>query len=98
MRLIKNRRTPEKRNKTTDSRYNTYRWKQTRLRVLLRDNYLCECETCKASKVPRLALKKGGVVDHIKPVSQGGDFWDENNMRAMNKHCHAIKSQSERKR
>jgi len=32
------------------------------------------------------------VVDHIKPVSKGGDFWDPDNHQPMCKPCHDQKT------
>lgn len=92
------RRTPEKRNRINDPRYNTRKWRATRLRVLTRDGYLCQCEDCKKLPVPLLAPIKGGVADHTIPVTRGGDFWDEQYIQAMNKSCHQRKSQSEVRR
>jgi 5-methylcytosine-specific restriction protein A len=36
------------------------------------------------------------VVDHIKPISLGGDFWDANNHQCLCHSCHNRKSQKER--
>lgn len=35
------------------------------------------------------------VIDHIKPVNQGGSIWDENNLQAMCKSCHDKKTAKE---
>ncbi|MHA1225278.1 MAG: HNH endonuclease [Candidatus Hodarchaeales archaeon] len=35
------------------------------------------------------------VVDHIVPVSLGGDFWDENNHQALCEECHNRKTMIE---
>jgi 5-methylcytosine-specific restriction protein A len=35
------------------------------------------------------------VVDHIKPVSQGGDFWDPKNHQPMCEPCHNSKTARE---
>lgn len=37
------------------------------------------------------------VVDHIEPVSAGGDFWDSANHQPMCSRCHNRKRQSERR-
>jgi 5-methylcytosine-specific restriction protein A len=35
------------------------------------------------------------VVDHITPMAQGGDAWDELNHQQMCKRCHDVKSAGE---
>lgn len=94
MNINRPRRTPEKRNTINDKRYNTGRWKRTRKIILERDGYLCQCEDCKKLPVPLIA----SVVDHDKPVTKGGSFWDFINLRSMNESCHQRKSQSEVRR
>lgn len=37
-----------------------------------------------------------GVVDHIKPVEQGGGFWDEANHQPLCHSCHNKKRRAER--
>ncbi len=97
--IIHRKKRIEKRNTEREPRYHLQRWKGpngTRLRILARDYYLCKCDDCKKLAIPMLAPKIGGVVDHIKPVSQGGAFWDEDNLQAMNQSCHQRKSAKER--
>ena len=88
------RRTPERRNKINDPRYNTSQWKNTRKHVLVRDEFLCQCDECKKLPVAKIA----NVVDHIKSVTRGGEFWMLENLQAMNESCHQRKSQSEVRR
>jgi 5-methylcytosine-specific restriction protein A len=35
------------------------------------------------------------MVDHIKPVRLGGEFWDERNYQSLCNSCHAVKSAKE---
>jgi 5-methylcytosine-specific restriction endonuclease McrA len=93
MNITKARRTPEKRNKVNDKRYNTRRWQRTRKQVLDGANHLCQCEDCKKLPIPRIAT----VADHIKQVTRGGSFWDIPNIQALNESCHQNKSAKERR-
>jgi len=45
------------------------------------------CEECK--------FEKATTVDHIKPISQGGDKYDWNNLQSMCRRCHSSKSARE---
>lgn len=66
-----------------DKRYWTYKWKQLR-KIFLAHNPVC--------------VKCGWtatVVDHIRPVTQGGDFW-HGPFQAMCKSCHQRKSAKEK--
>jgi len=67
--------------------YNTRRWQKVRA-LYLADHPFCECSECKARPVPLPA----NVVDHIVPINQGGDPWDDSNFQAMNSRCHNRKS------
>lgn len=66
-----------------EPRYSSKRWMKFR-KVWLAAHPLCvECGTF------------ARVVDHITPVSQGGDFWN-GPFQSMCDSCHARKSASER--
>jgi 5-methylcytosine-specific restriction protein A len=65
-------------------------WKRRRLRILKRDNYVCQCTRCKADEVIRPAHE----VDHRIPQFEGGGSGDDN-LQAINRDCHAIKSEAE---
>ena len=65
-------------------------WDRLRLQVLERDRYLCQCERCKAEDRLTLATE----VDHIRPRSQGGTDSLEN-LQAIGRECHRIKTQAE---
>ena len=65
--------------------YNSYKWRQ-KSKSFRKRNPLCdEC------------LKNGRttpseMVDHIKPISKGGDKWNDNNLRALCNSCHGRKT------
>jgi 5-methylcytosine-specific restriction enzyme A len=60
------------------------RWRALRLRVLDRDDYLCQLQLLGCT---------GGAdqVDHIIPVHLGGED-DETNAASVCAHCHAAKT------
>ena len=60
---------------TTRSGHNPRRWRQFRLTILARDNYLCYC--CDAT---------ADEVDHIVPLALGGAEYDPANCRAACQH------------
>lgn len=55
-------------------------WPRVRLRVLERDGYLCRIRGAKCTVTAT-------QVDHIVPVSKGGAWWDEANLRASCAKC-----------
>ena len=71
------------RRKYHDPRYNSSRWRKAR------SIYLKHHPRCKECN--RLA----GVVDHIKPVRLGGEFYDPDNWQALCTVCHNRKSGKE---
>lgn len=60
--------------------YNSSRWEKLRLRILNRDKF---CLICMSKNIVTIA----DTVDHIKPVSKGGGFWDEANLQGCCKPC-----------
>lgn len=60
----------------------------------LRDYPLCQCDNCKRLQVAKPAT----VTDHIKPVKDGGDFWNWNNLQSLNSECHNKKSAKEKRK
>ena len=95
MNINKKRRTPEKRNKINDKRYNQSAWKGSngvRQAALKRDGYLCQ--ECKRNG----NVTPGNVADHIEPVTRGGSFYDLDNIQTLCTKHHQIKSQSEVRR
>ena len=71
---------------SASSRGYTRRWQRYRL-IYLRQNPLCRA--CRAEGRTTAAT----VVDHIKPVNQGGAFWDADNHQPMCEPCHNRKTQ-----
>jgi len=63
-------------------------WRRLRQQVLDRDHWLCQ--TCKREG----RVTQAQEVDHIKPVSQGGDD-SLANLEAICKPCHRRKTASE---
>ena len=75
-----------RRDSPQDKRYWSYAWRRARIGFLGKHPTCVVCE--------RLAT----VVDHIHPVTQGGEFWDRNNWQPMCEPCHNAKSSSERRK
>ena len=63
-----------------DKRYNSRRWRKARLSFL---KYNPTCTVCD---------KLATVVDHIKPVRLGGEFWYADTWQPMCAICHNRKS------
>lgn len=55
-------------------------WQRLRKQILERDQYLCQI------RAPRCTTH-ATQVDHITPVTDGGAWWDTNNLRAACKNC-----------
>lgn len=65
-------------------------WQRVREVVLRRDGGLCRCARCTASGEVRVAHE----VDHVVPKHLGGTD-DLDNLRAINRECHAAKTAAE---
>ena len=61
---------------TYDTVYNTQRWRNVRKQYLLRNPLCIEC-------LHEGTTKEATVLDHIIPISKGGDSWDNNNFQAL---------------
>jgi 5-methylcytosine-specific restriction endonuclease McrA len=72
-----------------EPRYNTQHWRNLRLSVLQASPL---CRVCEDAGLITLAQ----MVDHIKPVRLGGDFYDVENLQPLCNSCHASKSAKER--
>ena len=72
-----------------EPRYNTTQWRNLRQIVLQGDPL---CKMCEANGYTTLAQ----MVDHIKPVRLGGEFWNQDNLQPLCNSCHASKSAKER--
>lgn len=86
----KKSRTPNREKIAKKFNYHSKIWKSTRKQILLRDGYLCQ--ECKKNGV----INDGNTVDHIKPINQGGDSLNLNNLQTLCEKCHAKKSAKER--
>jgi len=65
------------------------RWRKLREYVLRRDNGLCQmCRT-------EGKITSGNEVDHIKPLSQGGEPYNPDNLAVICTRHHRLKSQAE---
>jgi len=67
-----------------DQRYKTGRWQKLRAAVLRRDPL---CAYCAARGRPEAAT----TVDHIVPVTRGGDFWSMDNLAPACANCNYSK-------
>lgn len=68
--------------------YNSRTWRKIRA-AYLQDNP--DCVQCKRDDV----VTPANVVDHIKPITEGGHRTDRSNLQSMCKPCHDKKSASE---
>jgi len=68
--------------------YNSRRWRGLR-NMYYKYNPLCVM--CKRNNT----IKEGKVVDHIKPVSEGGLFYEWKNLQTLCTQCHAKKTARE---
>jgi 5-methylcytosine-specific restriction enzyme A len=75
----------------TDKQYNTARWQKMRDRKL-KSNPLCE--RCESLNKITIAV----LVDHITPVRDQGEMFDENNLQSLCRDCHDIKTADDLKK
>lgn len=68
-------------------------WRRLRDQIMERDGGLCQCEACRARLLPRVAHE----VDHIDNTRDASGRLNDHpsNLRAVNRHCHAEKTQAE---
>ena len=65
--------------------YGTARWKALRGVILKRDGFRC-----------RLCHHAGRMeVDHVKPIADGGEWFDPGNLRAICRTCHIQRRRDE---
>lgn len=67
--------------------YGTKAWEQKRLEVFVRDGGMC--------RICGLAVTGEWDIDHIVPISQGGDPWADSNLQLAHHDCHSRKTASE---
>lgn len=68
--------------------YKTSKWKAVRRRHLSMFPLCAEC--LKTGKITR-----GEIVDHIRPIKQGGEKFAESNLQTLCWSCHSRKSATE---
>jgi len=66
----------------------TRKWQKVRLHKLSKNPL---CEHCENKGITQHAQE----VDHIKPISEGGDTLDLNNLQSLCRACHNIKTQAD---
>ena len=64
-------------------------WSNIRMKIINRDNDTCQ--TCKVLFLP-VNFRSPLEVDHVVAIVNGGDMWNENNLRTVCKKCHAKKT------
>ncbi|OJI04518.1 hypothetical protein AOC28_08200 [Polynucleobacter sp. MWH-Adler-W8] len=76
--------------KTTESNaiYKTKPWANIRKDILHHEPF---CRECAKSGIKTVAVE----IDHIKPIAEGGEKWDRQNMQPLCKPCHARKTARE---
>ena len=70
--------------------YATRRWRRLRQRKL-EANPLCECGECARLRRRPIATQ----VDHIVPISDGGDPWAWENLQSLTATCHSRKTRQD---
>ena len=68
--------------------YNSRRWRGLRNLYYKRNPLCVECSN-------NNILKEEYCVDHIKPVSEGGEFYEWKNLQTLCRSCHAKKTARE---
>ncbi|MCE2499009.1 MAG: HNH endonuclease [Nitrosopumilaceae archaeon] len=74
------------------------RWGTVRLEVIDRDNYTCQM--CGHTRERNMGFSRYGLleVDHIVVISNGGEFWNRDNMRTLCGECHRKKTEEDRRK
>lgn len=73
---------------TSDKFYSSTRWREVRAAQLRADPLCAMCRS--AGK-----LTPATVVDHIKPIKQGGERFDYDNLQSLCWSCHSSKTRRE---
>lgn len=60
-------------------------WRKVRAQILQRDNYRCQIKGYGC-------LHEATEVDHILPVSMGGEWFDDSNLRASCRPCNLARN------
>lgn len=70
---------------STSFNYHSPAWRRLRQVVLDKDPLCVECKK-------KGTLTPSSVADHIRPISEGGDPWDLENLQGLCEICHNKKS------
>jgi len=68
--------------------YNSRAWRRVS-KLHIQDESLCRACMAEGRLVPAV------MTDHIAPIKQGGDRWDERNLQSLCQSCHSRKSAEE---
>lgn len=74
-----------KRDKFDKTFYSSPEWLKVKRRQLLEEPFCREC-------LKKGIYTKATMVDHIKPIKQGGDWYDPSNLQSLCWSCHSKKS------
>lgn len=88
---VKRQTVTERYDKSTTFNYHSVPWRKLRLAVLIENPLCVEC-------AKKGLIVEGSVVDHDKPINQGGDPWDRSNLQVLCYPCHQSKSAKDRYR
>lgn len=72
-------------NRSSDRFYTSPQWRKKRADFLIEHPF---CEECRKQG----RLTKAQMVDHIKPIKQGGALLEDYNLQALCNRCHSRKS------
>lgn len=85
---LKPRHAPKRQSYRMEKLYSTPRWRKYRKALIMRRGG--ECVACGATP-----LDQHIHVDHIKPLADGGEPYDENNLQLLCRECHGKKTAKE---
>ena len=74
---------------STGFKYNSMEW------IKLRNHARKEMPLC-ANCAKKGIIEPTKIIDHIKPIAEGGDPWDINNLQGLCESCHNKKTAKER--
>jgi 5-methylcytosine-specific restriction endonuclease McrA len=80
--------------RTPPGRQNDARWKKAKARAIRDSGGYCQLCGNALTDAPR-STPWATEVDHILPLSQGGDPFDPGNLRAVHRACHAKRSKGQ---
>ena len=88
--LPKKKQTKQYSDRSIGNFYHSTAWRKLRA-YHIRHSPLC-AECLKVGKITDCTAKGAGVVDHIKPISEGGQPLDLDNLQTLCAKCHAVKT------